>query len=113
MAAMGLNNWLLLDDGDDTSLIAIAFRWGDVSEQYYRLGETVYWRDGRRPASAGGEHLVPGLGNGAPADEKPRGFQPTYYLIRIIDDLIVSVEPADEQTFALAESALLARGIEQ
>ena len=113
MAAMGMNNWLLLDDGDEPSIVAVAFRWGDVSEQYYRLGETIFWSEGERPASAGGEHLVPGLGNGAPADETPRGFRPIYFLIRIIDDLIVSAEPADEQEFALAEAALLARGIAQ
>jgi hypothetical protein len=108
-----MNNWLLLDDGDELAETAIAFRWGDVCEQHYRLGETVYWRPRKRPALAGGEHLVPGLGNGAPADEDPRGFLPAYYLIRIIDDLIVSIEPADEQSFARAEAALLARGIPQ
>ena len=113
MAAMGMNNWLLLGDGDEPSIVAIAFRWGDVSEQHYRLGETIYWREGERPASAAGEHLVPGLGNGAPPEETPRGFRPTYYLIRVIDDLIVSAEPADEQDFALAEAVLLARGISQ
>ena len=66
-----------------------------------------------RPAQAAGEHLVPGLANGAPSGAEPRGFDPVYYLIRIIDDLIVAVEIADESRFALAEAALVARGIPQ
>ena len=113
MAAMGMNNWLLLEEGDEPSQGAVAFRWGDVCEQHYRLGETVHWRPGERPSLAGGEHLVPGLGNGAPSDEGAPGFLPVYYLIRIIDDLIVSADPTDEQSFASAEAILVARGIPQ
>ena len=112
MALMGLNNWLLFDEADETSGFAIAFRWGDVREHHYRLGETVFWPEGRRPARAGGEHLVPGLANGAPPDDR-RGVVPIYYLIRIIDDLIVSVDLADEAGFAAAEAQLVARGIPQ
>jgi hypothetical protein len=113
MTSMGMNNWLLLDDGDEPPGIAVAFRWGEVCEQYYRLGETVFWPGGARPRPAAGEHLVPGLANGAAPDAQPRGFVPVYFLIRIIDDLIVSAEPADEQGFALAEKELVARGIPQ
>ena len=113
MAPMGLNNWLLLDEGDGPPGCAIAFRWGEVCEQQYRLGETVWWPDGARPDQAAGEHLVPGLGNGAPGDDDRRGFLPVYYLVRIIDDLIVAVEPVDEQRFAEAEAILVARGIPQ
>ncbi|WP_114953742.1 hypothetical protein [Sphingosinicella terrae] len=112
MALMGLNNWLLLDEGEEGGGLTIAFRWGDVGEHRYRLGETVFWPEGQRPAQAGGEHLVPGLANAAPPDDR-RGFVPLYYLIRIIDDLIVSVDLADEARFARAEAALVARGIPQ
>ena len=113
MALMGLNNWLLLDEAEDGADFAIAFRWGEVGGHRYRLGEIVFWPEGRRPAQAGGEHLVPGLANGAPQGAARRGFIPLYYLIRIIDDLVVSVDIADEAQFAAAEAALVARGIPQ
>jgi hypothetical protein len=114
MAPMGMNNWLVLDDGEEADGSIIAFRWGEVCEQHYRLGETVWWTDGARPDEAAGEHLVPGLANGAPLDEADRrGFLPVYYLVRIIDDLIVAAEPVDERRFAEAEAILIARGIPQ
>lgn len=110
MATMGRNNWLLLDEDGSVPGSAIAFRWGDVRNHSYRLGETVDWRNGERPPTAAGEHFVPGLAFGASVG---RRVTPLYYLIRIIDDLIVSVDLADEAGFAGAEAALVARGIRQ
>ena len=45
------------------------------------------------------------------SDEPGRGFVPTYYLIRVFDDLIVSVDLADEAMFVGAEAAMAALGI--
>jgi hypothetical protein len=109
---LGLNNWLIIDDSsNDSRLKTISFRWGEVRENEYRLGDEVFWAPGTRPDSAAGEHLVPGLGSRRIAKgQSGTAFETDFYLIRIVDDRIIDFQESNEEQWTLAEERVKALG---
>jgi hypothetical protein len=93
---MGVNNHLLLNlgDGGEPEALDVQFRWGDVFELRYKVGDRLVWDRKPRPPSADGAVEVRGLALVDHGDAHLR-----YFNIQVENDVIISAREIDEAAY--------------
>lgn len=85
------NELMLTTDGGE---LAVQFKYGLKWQYQYKIGDTLDWGDLERPSSADGEVIVPGL-----LVSSVR-VAPSYYAIKIINDVICCAQEISEKEYA-------------
>lgn len=89
---MGLNNHLWIGGSPHAAgATDVQFRWGEVREHDYSLGQTVKWGAGRLVV---GRHFASGI---SVVDFEARLFK--FYKIEIVDGVLTSVEEINEDEY--------------
>lgn len=101
---MGLRDYVQLPRAD-RGIDLVAFEWGPVRENQFKLGERISWGDLDRPIAADGVVWIGGAATTGEREtvkvdgidyEMPRC---AFFRIKFDNDVIVSVEPVTESEY--------------
>jgi hypothetical protein len=98
-----MNNYVVVSPGQHPETW-VAFKWGEVREIVYKLGETLLWGDDGRPQEASGAVAI---GGWVPLDDNGDNY--AYYRVTIVNDVISEVHEIDATEFDELEKMSEAR----